>query len=77
MALHPGPRSKGLTGPVATQQIPSVDCVTAAGGAWLDVSLSWFSLLLMGLTTIRFHVFGDNLAARTMYEKLGFIQQTW
>jgi RimJ/RimL family protein N-acetyltransferase len=51
--------------------------VTAAGGAWLDVSLSCFSLLLMGLTTIRFHVFGDNLAARTMYEKLGFIQQTW
>ena len=27
----------------------------------------------LGLTTIRFHVFGDNLAARTMYEKLGFI----
>jgi RimJ/RimL family protein N-acetyltransferase len=27
----------------------------------------------LGLSTIRFHVFGDNLAARTMYEKLGFI----
>jgi RimJ/RimL family protein N-acetyltransferase len=27
----------------------------------------------LGLTTIRFHISGDNLAARTMYEKLGFI----
>lgn len=27
----------------------------------------------LGLTTICLHVFGDNLAARTMYEKLGYV----